>query len=127
MRSFIDQEPEFDIDRAVLKALEGVTRSRAMSRERLAYNAGLLVDGLEAVSDRAVRNSIERLRQTPEGCEIMSSSGWAGYWMLEDLGEWDTHYREERSRAMKHMQRLRKQSLLISAQRSTEQMGLFND
>ena len=127
MKTFLDKEPDaqFDVDRAVLKALEGVTKGKALTREELSYQAGLLVDGLEDISDRQVRKSIERLRQTPKGCEIMSSSGWSGYWMLDSLGEWDTHYREERSRAMSHMKRLRKQSILIQANRSTEQMGLF--
>ena len=124
VRSFINEpppDPSGDIERAVLKALEGVTRSRSLTREEVAHQAGLLVDGLQDVSDRQVRKAIENLRQTPDGCEIMSSSGWSGYWMLDSLGEWDTHYREERSRALNHMKRLRKQSILIGRARSREQ------
>lgn len=129
MKTFLDEKPDaaLDVDRAVLQVLQGVIRSEALTRDQIAHRAGLLVDGLEDISDRQVQKSIERLRQTPEGCEIMSSSGWAGYWMLGGLSEWEAHYREERSRSMKHMQRLRRQSLLIQNQRSNEQMGLFND
>lgn len=130
MRSFINEPPpdaSGDVERAVLKVLEGITRSRALTREEVAHQTGLLVDGLQDISDRQVRKAIENLRQTPEGCEIMSSSGWSGYWMLNSLGEWETHYAEERSRAMNHMKRLRKQSSLINRARSREQMEMFND
>lgn len=128
MRSFINEpppDPSGDIERAVLKVLEGVSKGKALTREELAREVELLVDDLRPISDRQVRKAIENLRQTPDGCEIMSSSGWSGYWMLDSLGEWETHYREERSRGLNHMKRLRKQSLLINQTRSREQVEMF--
>lgn len=103
-----------DIELAVLKALQGrYGKARAITRELLALEVDLWVDGIE-VKDRAVREAIENLRQShPTGARIMSSSGWQGYWLAESFEEFEALYQEQRHRALSIMAGLRKQRDLL--------------
>ncbi len=104
-----------DIELAVLKALRGRYGKRnAISRNELVNEVNLWIDQTAQVLDRAIREAIESLRQDhATGARIMSSSGWAGYWLLEDIEEFDALYQEQRHRALSIMAGLRKQRDLL--------------
>jgi hypothetical protein len=93
-----------DVELAVLQAIKGrYGKGRAVSRDQLKMDVNLFCDREEGdeVGDRAVREAIEVLRQThPTGARIMSSSGWAGYWLAESPEEFDALYQEQRNRAL---------------------------
>lgn len=104
-----------DIELAVLKALQGHYGKRsAISRNELLNEVNLWLDQVAPILDRAIREAIESLRQNhATGARIMSSSGWAGYWLLEDIEEFDALYQEQRHRALSIMAGLRKQRDLL--------------
>ena len=106
-----------DLELAVLKALKGCYGKRsAVSRDQLRLEVGYTMDlpADQKVGDRIIRQAIETLRQThATGARIMSSSGWAGYWLLEDVEEFDALYQEQRNRALNIMSGLRKQRDLL--------------
>jgi hypothetical protein len=115
-----------DIEFAILKLLEGRTKGSALSRDRLVYEVNLLMDQIDKVGDRAIREAIENLRQTSErGARIMSSSGWQGYWMLGSYDEFGDFYREQRSRALQMMTGLRKQRDLLGQNVEVAQRRMF--
>ncbi len=115
-----------DIELAILKLLEGRTKGSALSRDRLVYEVNLLMDQVDRVDDRAIRKAIENLRQTSkQGARIMSSSGWAGYWMLGSYDEFETFYREQRSKALQMMTGLRKQRDLLGHNVEVAQRRMF--
>ncbi len=106
-----------DLELAVLKALRGCYGKRsAVSRDQLRLDVGFMMDlpADQKVGDRIIRQAIETLRQThATGARIMSSSGWAGYWLLEDVEEFEALYQEQRNRALNIMAGLRKQRDLL--------------
>ncbi len=106
-----------DLELAVLKALKGCYgKKNAVSRDQLRLDVGYMMDlpADQKVGDRIIRQAIETLRQThATGARIMSSSGWAGYWLLEDVEEFDALYQEQRNRALNIMSGLRKQRDLL--------------
>jgi hypothetical protein len=106
-----------DIELAVLQALKGrYGKGHAISRDQLRLDVGYMMDlpADQEVGDRIIRHAIETLRQThPTGARIMSSSGWQGYWLLEDVSEFEAFFQEERTAAISRMGRLRKQRDLL--------------
>ena len=120
-RPRINEAPD-DIGNAVLKLIQGRKKMSAVTREELVYHVPLLVDRVEKISDREIREAIERLRQTPEGAFICSSSGSQGYW-IGSLKEVQACYSEERRRSLTLMARIRKQRDL--AFRAEGQLSLF--
>ena len=118
-----------DIEYGVLKALGGrYGKGRAVSRDQLRLDVNLFCDREEGdeIGDRAVREAIETLRQShPTGARIMSSSGWAGYWMLGSYDEFEDFYREQRSRALQMMTGLRKQRDLLGHNVEVAQRRMF--
>lgn len=108
-------DPQLDIDRAVLALVRGRQRMSAISRNQLKDQVPLLVDRVEKISDRQIREAIERLRQTPEGAFICSSSGAQGYW-TGSPEEIEQLYAEERRRSLTLMARIRTQRDLARRQ-----------
>ena len=106
-RPRISEAPD-DIGNAVLQLIQGRKKMSAVTREELVYHVPLIVDRVEKISDREIREAIERLRQTPKGAFICSSSGAQGYWM-GSLEEVQACYSEERKRSLTLMARIRKQ------------------
>jgi hypothetical protein len=106
-----------DIELGVLRTLAGrYGKGRAVSRDQLRMDVNLFCDReeTEQIGDRAIREAIETLRQShPTGARIMSSSGWAGYWLAESPEEFDALYQEQRNRALNIMAGLRKQRDLL--------------
>lgn len=118
------QEAPDDIGNAVLKLIQGRKKMSAVTREELVYHVPLLVDRVEKISDREIREAIERLRQTPQGAFICSSSGAQGYWE-GSFEEVQACYSEERKRSLTLMARIRKQRDL--ARRAFQgQLSLFS-
>lgn len=132
---FDNKEPE-PIDRTVMSLVRArVGRLHAIERDTLREEVNLALDRYEQdsngkvdlVSDRQMRLSIARLRETPEGSLIMSSGGWAGYWMAKSFDEVEEHYAYERGRSLSLMSRIRIQRDLARHQFQVEpQMELFN-
>lgn len=126
-----ERDPAQDIDRAIIQLLRGhIGRIQAIERDTLREEVNLALDryddDAELVSDRQMRLSIARLRETPEGSLIMSSGGWAGYWMAKSFDEVEEHYAYERGRSLSLMSRIRIQRDLAKQQFQVEpQMELF--
>lgn len=59
-------------------------RENAISRRELVRLTGL--------DDRTIRREIKRL--TKEGVPILSSSHYCGYWLSDDLDEWEAYIKE---------------------------------
>lgn len=121
-------DPAKDVENAILFLLRGRKgKMNAMPRDRLLHEVVLYVDRIDKITDRAMRLAIQRLRQTSEGCLIMSSGGMSGYWIAEDFQEVEEHYRYERGRSLSLMARVRKQRDLARAHFPPEegQIGLF--
>ena len=115
-----------DIELAILKLLEGRSKGSALSRDRMVYEVNLLVDQVDKVSDRAIREAIENLRQTSErGARIMSSSGWSGYWMLDHIDEFEAFYLEEKAAIHNRSARLEKQRELLIHNYEVGQFRMF--
>ena len=121
------EDPATDIDNGVMAVLQSrVGKGRAVGRDQLVHAVALWVDREEKIDDRMVRLAIERLRQTSRGSLIMSSPGWAGYWMAADYAEIEELYDRERSRSLTLMSRIRKQRDLANLHFEVEpQMGLL--
>ena len=102
-------DPAEDIDRAVLASILGRSKMGAISRELLALEVAHRVDRVEPIGDRAIRQAIERLRQTPRGSLILSSSGGQGYWMADSFDQVQSYYEEERRRSLSILARIRTQ------------------
>ena len=121
------EDPATDIDAGVMAVLGNrIGRGRAVGREQLVHEVTLWVDREEKIDDRMCRQAIERLRQTSRGSLIMSSPGWAGYWMAADFAEIEELYDRERRHSLTLMSRIRKQRDLASRHFPTEpQMSML--
>ena len=105
----VRSDPAEDIDRAVLASILGRSKMSAISRELLALEVAHRIDRVEPIGDRAIRQAIERLRQTPRGSLILSSSGGQGYWMADSFDQIQSSYEEERRRSLSILARIRTQ------------------
>lgn len=115
-----------DIELAIIHLLAGRTKGNALSRDAMVYEVGLLVDRRSNVSDRAIREAIETLRQTSvRGARIMSSSGWSGYWMLDHIDEFEAFYQEEKAAIHNRLGRLEKQRDLLVKNYEVGQFRMF--
>lgn len=59
-------------------------KENAITRQELAMRTG--------IDDRLLRKEIKRL--TKEGVPILSSSHYKGYWLSDDLDEWEAYIKE---------------------------------
>ena len=115
-----------DIELAILKLLAGRSKGNSLSRDRLVFEVSLLIDKVDKVSDRQIREAIEVLRQTSvRGARIMSSSGWSGYWMLDHIDEFEAFYQEEKAAIMHRLERLEKQRALLIQNYEVAQRRMF--
>ncbi len=94
---------------AILEILKDhKSRTSAIDRRRLGIE--VLREVGYVISDREIREAIQELRgEDPRGAIIMSSSGASGYWLAQSIQEIQAHYREERSRALSILVRIRAQ------------------
>ena len=92
-----------DIENAVLYLIQGrFGKSAAIQRSVLEAEVALLVDGVQEIDDRQVREAIEALRQNDKlGAWIVSDPGYSGYWLAVDLEEIRTFVLRKRLTAAK--------------------------
>lgn len=97
---------------AILEILsDHKSRTSAIDRRRLGVE--VLREVGYVISDREIREAIQERRSSDSrGALIMSSSGASGYWMAQNIQEIQAHYREERSRALSILVRIRAQLIL---------------
>ena len=90
--------------------------------------AGELEMEFIGINDRDVRLAIEYLRnKTVQGSLILSTSGNAGYWIAESLGEFTQCIDEDRRRAFSILVRIHKQEKTVrSLFIDQENLPLFN-
>jgi len=92
-----------DVENAVLYLMrDRFGKAAAIQRPILEVEVALLVDSVEDVDDRQVREAIEWLRQNDRlGAWIVSDPGYSGYWLATDLEEVRTFVYRKRLTAAK--------------------------